>query len=159
MKLYTFLLLLLLLSCKNINNDFKKESKLTSAKWLLGRWQNNKLESIVTETWKEENDSVFAGESYIVQVKDTIFHELIKLHETNGELFYTVSIKNNSEEIPVSFKLTKATNSLLIFENPEHDFPNKISYAKISEDSIYAEISGLIRGQMAKEGFPFKRQR
>jgi hypothetical protein len=45
----------------------------------------------------------------------------------------------------------------MIFENPAHDFPQFISYTKITTDSLVAEISGTKNGQARKQRFPMKR--
>jgi hypothetical protein len=46
----------------------------------------------------------------------------------------------------------------LVFENKEHDFPQKITYTKISNDSIVAEISGMKDGKQSKESYPMKKK-
>ena len=66
-------------------------------------------------------------------------------------------MKNQNKELPVSFKLVNATDNQLVFENPNHDFPTKITYLIISEDSMVASISGLIDGKEKIEQFPMKR--
>lgn len=45
----------------------------------------------------------------------------------------------------------------LVFENPMHDFPQIISYTKITCDSLVAQISGEKNGQERKQAFPMKR--
>ena len=56
-----------------------------------------------------------------------------------------------------AFKLTSLSPNQLVFENPTHDFPTKITYLKISQDSIVASISGLIDGKEKLEQFPMKK--
>lgn len=45
----------------------------------------------------------------------------------------------------------------LVFENLKHDFPQIISYTKVTSDSLVAEISGTKNGQKQKQIFPMKR--
>ena len=45
-----------------------------------------------------------------------------------------------------------------MFENPGHDFPKKISYTKITNDSLVAEISGQQQGKPASEKFAMKKK-
>jgi len=47
---------------------------------------------------------------------------------------------------------------LLIFEKPKHDFPQKITYNKISNDSLIAGISGMKDGKESKEKYPMKKK-
>lgn len=150
---------LAMLSCKKEINP-----ELAKAGWIKGKWENKVTGGRFTETWTQENDSVFKGESFFIEEKedksvDTTFAEYIDLAVINGVLTYTVSVKNQNGEKPVPFRLTSATEKQLVFENPKHDFPDKIVYTKINNDSIVAEISGLQNGRDAHEVFPLKRQK
>ena len=93
------------------------------------------------------------GESYFINGKDTLFAEIVRLEQQENDLFYIVSVPNQNEEKPVAFKLTSSTSDYLVFENPAHDFPKKITYKLVNKDSLYAEISG----DGKKQGFPFKK--
>jgi hypothetical protein len=46
----------------------------------------------------------------------------------------------------------------LVFENPKHGFPSKISYTQITKDSLFAEISGIQDKKAVKEAFPMSRK-
>jgi hypothetical protein len=152
MKKITSLLLLfvLIISCQQ-KTDY---SELEKASWFLGRWENKTPEGIFSEIWKTENDSVFFGESHYVVKNDTIFSETVKLIQSKDSLLYIVTtIPPTNGVKPVTFKLTSSTSDYLVFENPEHYFPKKITYKLVNQDSLYAEISG----DGKKQGFPFKR--
>ena len=156
------LLIMLAFSCKN-NRRFENERKpyvtLEQAHWLLGKWQNQTDDGILTESWKKLNDSTFYGESYFVIAKDTVFAESIQLAERNEILAYTVTVANQNQAKPVSFILTKINSEKMIFENPAHDFPQKIIYNRIGNDSLVAEISGKSKDKERREIFTFKRKR
>jgi len=141
------LIILTCFSCQQKTNF----SKLEKANWFLGRWENKTPEGTFSEEWKTENDSVLVGESYFINGKDTLFAENVRLEQQKNDLFYIVSVPNQNEEKPVAFTLTSFKNHYLVFENPEHDFPKKITYKLVTKDSLYAEISGDGKSQ----GFPF----
>lgn len=143
----------ILASCNN-----KTYPELDKAKWLLGDWEHTIPEGRFTESWEQANDSVYAGKSFFIAEKDTTFAEYIQLTEDNGKLKYIVSVKGQNGEEPVAFTLTQASDSQLVFENPQHDFPDKIIYRKISADSVVAEISGLQNGRPSAEVFPLERR-
>lgn len=162
-----------LIACNNSRNKkpdtadttTSSNKKLNQALWLLGIWQDSpkikspvEVERTFTEIWKKSDDSTWNGESFVISYKDTVFYESIELQERDNHLYYIVSVKNQNEEAPVSFKLTSIDSTLIVFENPAHDFPSKITYTKIGNDSLYAEISGLTKGQERKVGFPFKKR-
>lgn len=130
-------------------------SELEKARWFLGRWENKTPEGTFSEEWKTENDSVWVGASFFIRKKDTLFAETIRLEQKENNLFMIVTVPNQNQEKPVAFKLTSSTTDYLVFENPEHDFPKKITYKLVNKDSLFAEISGDGKSQ----GFPFKKKK
>lgn len=157
-----FIFTVCLFSC----NSSKEESDICKdyspnaieqANWFLGSWQNMSNDGLFSEIWKYTNDSLYEGESYILQNNDTVFYESIDLEKHKNEWYYTVSVKGQNKEEAVSFKLTSVSPNQLVFENNKHDFPTKITYLKISEDSIVASISGVIEGKEKIEQFPMKK--
>lgn len=135
----------------------KKYSEIEKADWFIGRWENNSKEGNMSEIWTKENDSTFHGESYFVIGKDTVFAESVKLFQKNNQLIYEVSVKNQNDEKPVEFAMTSSSEKQLVFENPKHDFPNKITYNNRGNDSLVAEISGLKDGKAKSELFAMKK--
>lgn len=153
-----------MLACNNTSSGEKavptqivQYEKLDGTSWLLGTWTDSSKMGKATETWHKENDSTYSAESFIVSKKDTIFYEQVKLEQRNGEIYYIAKTKGQNDNEAVSFKLRSEHAAVLVFENPKHDFPTKITYTKIGGDSLYAEISGLAKGQERKVGFPFKK--
>jgi hypothetical protein len=72
---------------------------------------------------------------------------------------YTVTVPDQNDAKPVRFEMTSITDKQVVFENPAHDYPNKIVYNKTAEDSLIAEISGLKKGKPASEQFRMTRQK
>jgi len=137
----------------------KTYPNLEKANWFLGEWANKSEEGELTERWNKENDSVYHGESYfVVGGKDTVFSEHIRLEEADGKLAYIVTVPGQNNEQPVRFDMTSSTDSQIVFENPAHDYPSKIIYNKVGNDSIVAEICGIQKGKPTSEKFEMKKQ-
>jgi hypothetical protein len=149
-------------SCKKETKTealIKTYPKLAKAEWFIGEWENKSAEGELTERWKKENDSVYLGESYfVVGQNDTVFAEHVRLVEANGKLAYIVTVPGQNKELPVSFEMTSATGNQITFENPKHDFPNKIIYNLVEKDSLIAEISGIKNGKPNTERFVMKKR-
>lgn len=139
----------------SIKND--DSNSLDQANWFLGFWQNKTSDGDFTEIWKQKNDSVYLGVSYVIVKTDTVFYESISLEQKNKKWNYSVSVRKQNNEQPVYFIMTSMTPSQLVFENSKHDFPSKITYSKITQDSIVAKISGILKGKEQTEYFPMKR--
>ena len=73
------------------------------------------------------------------------------------ELFYIPTVKEQNSGKAVKFKLTSSSDTQLIFKNPKHDFPHTISYTQISNDTLLAEISGMMEGKHNSRKFPMTR--
>jgi len=127
------------------------------ADWLIGSWENKTDQGDLTESWERTNDSVFHGQSFFIKKKDTLHNETIELKQIGNELTYNPTVKGQNDDLPVAFRLTRATAKQLVFENPAHDFPQKITYSLITNDSLVAEISGMQQGKLASESYPMKR--
>lgn len=125
--------------------------------WLIGTWENKSGKEPVYELWTQNGKNLLTGKSYMVKGTDTLIFETVQLKK-EGELWYyipTVSHQNKGK--PVIFKGTTITEHQMVFENPEHDFPQTITYTKITPDSLVAEISGNSSGKFRSVLFPMKK--
>jgi len=97
--------------------------------WLTGTWEmrrsagGNRL-----EIWTQKNDESLTGKGLRIEEKDSFLLEKIELVYRDDQFWYipTVSDQNNGE--PIEFKLSKTEGSIYTFENPNHDFPQRIIY-------------------------------
>lgn len=129
------------------------ESLQSKAGWLIGQWGFTMPEGTLSETWTVLNDSTYAGHTYFVIGKDTVFSEDITLEQRGNGIHYVTVIKDQNEGKPVAFSLTSAGKKQLVFENKAHDYPQKITYTKTAK-GLVAEISGMQNGKAASEKFP-----
>lgn len=162
MKISTITLLIIcyltLVSCKKYDkkgNEIKTFNELAKAKWLIGEWEKKDSLGTLKEIWQNEDDSTFVGKSYYLQNdKDTLFNEKIELIQEKDHLIYRATVEGESNDEPVPFQLIKATDSLLIFENPKHNYPQKIEYQLQKSKNITARISGKQNGKWSSESYP-----
>ena len=143
-----------LLSCKKTEID----KQLHLLVWLIGTWENKSEEGDMVETWAKNNDSLYSGSSYFIKGKDTLHSESIQLTQKADVVLYTPTVKGQNNNQPISFQLTKQTPKQLVFENPKHDFPQKIVYQQITADSLVATISGMQQGKASSESFSMKKK-
>jgi hypothetical protein len=135
----------------------KKTNDIKKAEWLIGTWENKTPRGSIYETWSIESDIEFSGMSYIIKEKDTVVFENIRLVQEQAGLFYTPIVKNQNDGLPIRFASKTISETQLVFENQQHDFPQIISYTRITLDSIMVEISGIKAGEERKQTFPMKR--
>lgn len=131
--------------------------EIEKASWLLGGWQGQTPEGIAGERWEKKNDSTYSGKGYFMVGKDTVSSETMSLEQNSDGVFYIPTVKEQNNGQPVTFKMTKSTETEMVFENPQHDFPQKITYTRFGADSVVAEISGMMEGKPNAMRFPMKR--
>lgn len=125
--------------------------------WLLGTWVNLTPRGAVYESWTRQADGSLAGKSYAIKGADTLVFETVQLIREKDVLLYIPTVPNQNQGQPVRFTATKVSAEQLVFENAAHDFPQRISYTRIHQDSLVAEIAGMRNGQLRKQTFPMKR--
>jgi hypothetical protein len=113
---------------------------LDSLYWMLGEWQQDHGKKITTETWTKLSPSTYEGFGQtVLKSEDKItFIESLRIIEMSGEVFYLAKVSHN--EFPISFKLSECSNNSVVFENANHDFPQKIVY-QLSKDGLILTVT------------------
>ncbi|MDR7211923.1 DUF6265 family protein [Flavobacterium piscis] len=150
-KITLLALILIAVSCQK--KETAEKDKIKAADWLIGNWQNTSPDGVLTENWQKLNDSTFSATSYFIKGKDTLHFESIILAQKGETLTYKATVKGQNNDKPVDFPSTSETENKLIFENPQHDYPQKITYTKGANNTLTAEISGKLQGKLTTERF------
>jgi hypothetical protein len=66
-------------------------------------------------------------------------------------------VSNQNNQQPVYFKLISKEDGRYIFENKEHDFPQRVIYHLVSNDAVHARIEGVRNGQERGSDFKYSR--
>jgi len=145
-------------SCQKSADQANKFAEIKKADWLTGSWGNSSIYGNLSESWEKINDSTYYAKSYFIKGNDTLHQEAIELSQKGDIVTYSATVQGQNNDKPVPFRLTKATEKQLIFENPAHDYTKKITYTQITKDSLIAEISGMQQGKMSSERYPMKKK-
>jgi hypothetical protein len=131
--------------------------RLTELSWLLGSWKHESANSTTYETWRKLSDLTFEGESWRVSktTRQRVFGEALLLAEMASEIFYIPKVPENP--YPVAFKLTSSGPGEAVFENPKHDFPQKIRYTLNEDRTMTAIVEGTLNGQQRRLEFRYQR--
>jgi hypothetical protein len=159
-------LLLFVISCNSssmkenkINESTTVLSKIRQMEWIIGKWENITRDGSLYEIWTKTNDTIYSGRSFMIANNDTVFSERISLELKKNELFYIPTVCDQNNAQPITFKLVSNEKNEIIFENKEHDFPQRIIYTNSNPDSLYARVEGNDNGKFRKEEFFMKRSR
>jgi hypothetical protein len=119
---------------QKVADQFKK------LEWLSGTWvrTNAPPNRNSNERWVKMSGSEWQGFGLTMKGQDTAYLERLKLIIKEDAIYYVADVPENKQ--PVYFKLTEISENRFVVENPEHDFPKKITYQK-DGDKLKATIS------------------
>lgn len=122
--------------------------------WLQGRWLMDIPGGVVEEVWLAPRGNSMIGVSRTVRADTLYGFETIIVRETDQGL---VLEARPSSQPPGTFHSVTVGDSLVVFENPAHDFPQRITYRRVSNDSLSAWIEGNYEGEEARVDFGYRR--
>ncbi|MBF0546046.1 MAG: hypothetical protein HQM08_16500 [Candidatus Riflebacteria bacterium] len=126
---------------------------VTTLEWLSGNWESNEKGIEITEHWMKPSGNSMLGMGRTVSKGKTLEYEFLRIVQNeNGEIFY-IAIPSGQKE--TSFKLKMASSSEVVFENPEHDFPQRIFYHLEGNGTLFARVETLDESK----GIDFKMRR
>jgi hypothetical protein len=133
-------------------------NKIDQLSFMLGNWELKTAKGKITEHWQKSSDSLI-GKSYRHQANgDSILMETLTIKKINGILNYCSQVTGQNDGQTVNFKLLPVQGKNFIFENPSHDFPQRIVYQNQGKDSMLAWIEGDKNGQKRKSEFQYRRK-
>lgn len=111
--------------------------------WLEGNWSMKTKRGTITETWKPNHDSSMLGNSKMINLNgDEKILENLELVFSEGHYYYVSAVNGQNGGEQVRFTITSYNEKSFVAENPQHDFPKRITYNLVNKDSIHAFIDG-----------------
>ena len=148
------LVVLIAITASTLSNASQKVG-IERLEWMSGCWVLDDGKERTEETWMKPAGKSMLGMSRTVAGGKTVFTEHIQIRETNGQIAYIVVLEMSAK--PTVFKLIKNSNDEVVFENPEHDFPQRIIYRRESADRLFARIEGAEKGVNKAMDFRYQR--
>lgn len=127
-----------------------------SLDWLAGCWRRETPRRIVEETWMAPAAGLLLGASRTVAVANgaLVEYEQVRIEARGDTLAY---VAKPSRQPEATFTAIQWTDSLVLFENAAHDFPQRVGYRQVSADSVAAWIEGTVDGKARRVEFPYRR--
>lgn len=126
-----------------------EEASLDDLEWLAGHWvlmsgdpetgyELTDAQSGSEEVWTLPKGGVMLGVGRVVRPGRSTFFEYLRIEDRGGKL---VLIASPMGEGTTGFPLVRLEERLAVFENPEHDMPQRITYSRVG-DRLRGETSG-----------------
>lgn len=129
---------------------------LNRLSWLAGCWELRTPNRVTQEQWMAPQGGLMLGMSRTVARDTAREHEFLRIELRNGVPTY---VAQPSGQAMATFTATSVSDTAVVFANPAHDFPQRISYRKRGADSLVARIEGTRGGQERGIDFPMGRVR
>jgi hypothetical protein len=132
------------------------EPEIAKLSWLAGCWASEGGEPGSGEHWTSLAGETMLGTSRTVKQGKTVEFEFMELrHLSDGRLAF---IAHPSGQRTTVFPALRISESEVVFENPEHDFPQRVAYARDGESKLRARIEGNRKGTLRVIEFPMSRE-
>jgi hypothetical protein len=111
--------------------------------------------SQTNEQWMRPAGGLMMGMARTVAGGKAVDHEVMRIEKRGADIFFIARPKANKED--TEFKLTTLTPTEAVFENPAHDFPQRVIYRLAKDGSLAPRIEGTVNGKAKGIDFPMIR--
>jgi len=123
--------------------------------WLAGCWESVGGEVGSGEQWTFPAGGTLFGVSRTIHDSKTIGYEFLQIRETDdGGIEF---VAQPSGQAAAAFAMVRMSADEVVFENPDHDFPQRIIYSVAADETLEARIEGMVEGENRTVEFPMKR--
>lgn len=123
--------------------------------WMSGCWAYDDAEPGSGEYWMPPVGGTMFAVSRSIRDSRTVAFEYLRIEESaEGSLALFASPSGQS---PARFDMVSLSNNEVVFENPEHDFPQRIIYSLTQDSPLIGRIEGQSNGRPKSIDFPMSR--
>ena len=134
--------------------DGLKQDAVTGLGWMAGCWQQRNGTRVTDEQWMRPAGGSMIGMSRTVAGDRLRAWEALRNVEEQGRVVYVAQPGGGPA---TRFAASHLADTLAVFENPAHDFPQRIAYRRVGADSMVASISAVRNGNEQRMDIPMRR--
>ena len=112
--------------------------------WLAGCWVSSGAERGTQEQWLPPAGGMMLGMGRTVKDGKTSGHEFMQIRAGAGDNLVFIAKPHNKPE--GTFTAKSASSSEIVFENLDHDFPQRVIYRLQADGTLKPRIEGLRNG-------------
>lgn len=130
-----------------------EKASITELAWLTGTWTGRQGKSELEEHWVEPKGGMMLAVNR-TSYDDKGSFEFLRIQEKGDSLSYFASPAGRPA---VEFPLKKLGKRRVEFENPSHDFPQRIVYHRHGKE-LHVTVEGLVQGNKRKMDWVWQRK-
>lgn len=134
----------------------QKFTEITDFSGMAGCWEqrDDARNMLITEQWMSPAGTSILGMGRTVKNGKTSSFEYMRIEKRDDGIYFVSRPKENTED--TAFKLISSTGNEVVFENKEHDFPQRVIY-ELHGTKMTGRIEGTIGGRSRSADFPMMR--
>jgi hypothetical protein len=134
----------------------RAQQSVDQLRWLIGCWSMTTPRGLViTETWSQPARDTLAGSGRTERGGTVVSTEVMRVFARSDTLVYAAM---PSGQAYTEFRAIELEAGTVVFENPEHDFPQRVGYTLgAAGDSLHARIEGVTDSGRRSASFPMAR--
>jgi hypothetical protein len=133
------LCLLVAAGARGTGQDRKAPTNLKDLAWMVGPWIERKPGVQTEENWTDAKGGLMLGVNRTVREGGQSSFEFLRIAETPTGIIYFASPGGRPA---VEFPLLECADRKVVFENPQHAFPQRITYWLDGQGRLCARIEG-----------------
>jgi hypothetical protein len=132
-------------------------NRITDVAWLQGCWELRDGDRVVEERWAPPRAGSMLGVGRTTRGDTLLEHEYIVLSERDGRLAYQAHPSGQASAVFLSRSPAGQEAETIVFENLEHDFPQRVGYRRTGSDALLGWIEGTAGGKSRRVEFSYRR--
>lgn len=121
--------------------------------WLAGCWSMPRPDGFTEEHWMRPAGGTMFGMNRTVRAGRTIEFEFLQIAMVDERL---ALLARPSGQAPATFPVKSVATREVVFENPDHDFPQRVIYRLTGDGALLGRVEGVVDGQARSVEFPFR---
>jgi hypothetical protein len=128
--------------------------RISSVSWLTGCLELRAANRLVEEQRMSERGGTMLGMGRTIGERGLADYELTLIKQEGDRLLFEA---HPHGQPAATFAARVATADSVVFEAPEHDFPQRVGYRRLGADSVLAWVEGTMNGKTRRIEFPYRR--
>jgi hypothetical protein len=136
-----------------IGGQAAPRASVADLQWMVGCWAGTSGDDDTRELWLP------AGRDALIGVGRTVRGGLLRRHEfmvIRDTVAGVAFIARPAGQPEASFLLATLKDREAVFSNPQHDFPQRVSYRLLADGTLHARIEGTQNGNARGVDFPMR---
>jgi hypothetical protein len=113
--------------------------------WMAGHWTGHEGPVVMEEHWTGAEGGALVGMHKDVKGDAMTSFEFVRIARDGGGVW--TYFAQPQGQAPTEFRLKEQARERVVFENPAHDFPQRVLYWRTADGALHARIEGTVGGK------------